>query len=191
MQTRAITFATGNEHKLEEARAQLGELGFTVEQYADGYPELQADTLQAVARHGLEHLAGHLEEPFLLEDAGLFVDALEGFPGVYSSHAFATIGNRGILDLLANKQDRGARFCSVVGLRYAGNDHLFLGEVEGRITESQRGQAGFGFDPIFLPEGEDETFAQMPQAKKIEVSHRSLALAKLQAHLEAYAEADD
>jgi XTP/dITP diphosphohydrolase len=178
-----ITFATGNEGKLAEARAQLEPLGFEVEASGEGYPEIQADTLEAVARFGLEHLAGELSEPFVLEDAGLFVDGLEGFPGVYSSYAFATIGNEGILDLLAGREDRRARFRSVVGLREDGAARTFVGEVEGTITKTPRGDGGFGFDPIFQPEGRERTFAEMSQDEKVETSHRSRSLDALTEHL--------
>jgi len=178
-----ITFATGNEGKLAEARNQLEPLGFPVEGYADGYPEIQADTLEAVARFGLDHLAGRLEEPFLLEDAGLFVDTLDGFPGVYSSYAFGTIGNEGVLDLLGDREERRARFRSVVGLREEDANRTFVGEIEGRITHQPRGDGGFGFDPIFEPLEAERTFAEMSQDEKVEISHRSASLDRLVDHL--------
>lgn len=179
----SITFATGNEGKLSEARAQLEPLGFEVEQYAGGYPEIQADTLEEVARFGLEALADELKPPYVLEDAGLFVDALEGFPGVYSSYVFGTLGNEGMVKLLGDSKDRGATFRSVVGLRQGGQDRCFLGEVAGRIVAEPRGSKGFGFDPIFEPAGEDRTFAEMSQQAKTEISHRSRALEGLVEHL--------
>lgn len=178
-----ITFATGNEGKLSEARTQLEPLGFTVDQYAGGYPEIQAEDLEAVARFGLQALAGELEEPFVLEDAGLFVHALDGFPGVYSNYVFSTLGNAGILDLLEGKEDRSAHFASVVGLRQAGQDHVFVGRVDGSITREARGSQGFGFDPIFVPEGHERTFAEMGEDEKAQLSHRSRALDELSQHL--------
>lgn len=182
--TRTITFATGNEGKLSEAKAQLEPLGFEVEQYAGGYPEIQADGLEAVARAGLDHLADELEEPFVLEDAGLFVHGLDGFPGVYSSYVFATLGNEGILDLLGGASDRSAHFASVVGLRENGDNRVFVGRVDGQITKQARGSKGFGFDPIFQPDGEERTFAEMPEDEKAGMSHRSRALDQLAEHLE-------
>jgi XTP/dITP diphosphohydrolase len=179
-----LTFATGNEGKLSEARAQLEPLGYEVAGYDGGYPEIQADTLEAVARAGLDHLVGDLAEPFMLEDAGLFVDGLDGFPGVYSSYVFATIGNEGLLALLAGREDRRARFRSVVGLREDGRNRTFVGEVEGRITERERGEGGFGFDPVFEPRVDDRTFAEMGEDEKIEISHRSRALQALAEHLD-------
>jgi XTP/dITP diphosphohydrolase len=178
-----ITFATGNEGKLSEARQQLEPLGFEIDAYGGGYPEIQADTLEAVARFGLETLAGEVPEPFLLEDAGLFVDALEGFPGVYSSYVFGTLGNEGILSLLADADDPSARFRSVIGFRVDGEEHTFVGEVEGTITEQARGSGGFGFDPIFQAREAERTFAEMSPEEKIELSHRSRALARLREHL--------
>lgn len=178
-----LTFATGNPGKLEEARAQLAPLGVEVEGWDGGYPEVQADELAEVARFGLDHLAGRLEAPFVLEDAGLFVDAWDGFPGVYSSYAFATLGNEGLLELMRGVNERTARFRSVVGLRRDGEDHLFPGEVEGTIPREPRGDQGFGFDPVFQPAGRERTFAEMDQGEKTELSHRSRALEALADHL--------
>lgn len=178
----AITFATGNEGKLEEARALLAPR--EVEGWDEGYPEVQADTLEAVCRFGLEHLAGRIEPPFLLEDAGLFVDAWDGFPGVYSSYVFGTLGNEGLLSLMAGVEERSARFRSVVGLHDGDRARLFEGVVEGTIAREARGEGGFGFDPVFVPEGRERTFAELSASEKNELSHRSRAL-------EAMAEALD
>jgi XTP/dITP diphosphohydrolase len=183
--TRTITFATGNEGKLAEAREQLEPLGYDIDQYAGGYPEIQADTLQAVAEHAMHDLAEVLDPPFVLEDAGLFVDALDGFPGVYSSYVFGTLGNGGLLTLLADVENRSARFRSVVGYHNGETTHTFEGVVEGTITREQRGDHGFGFDPIFQPQDHKRTFAEMTSDEKTQVSHRSRALDELVDHLEA------
>lgn len=175
---RELTFATGNEGKLAEARDKLGPLGFEVTQYAGGYPEVQADELETVARHGMDALADELEGPFLLEDAGLFVDALDGFPGVYSSYVYGTLGNAGLLRLLADAGARTARFRSVVGY-HDGRPRVFEGVVQGRITRQRRGEGGFGFDPVFSPEGRERTFAEMSREEKSELSHRGRALEAL------------
>ncbi len=178
-----LTFATGNPGKIREARAKLAGLGHEVEQWDGGYPELQAGSLQEVAAFGLEHLEGHLDPPFLLEDAGLFVDALEGFPGVYSSYVFDTLGWQGILDLLADRADRSARFRAVVGFHDGRHPHFFEGIVEGSIAKEGRGEHGFGFDPIFVPEGQERTFGELTMEEKGALSHRSRALDRLAEHL--------
>lgn len=181
-----ITFATGNPGKLGEAQEVLEPLGYDVAQFDAGYPEIQADTLEDVSRYALGLLADELEPPFMLEDAGLSVDALEGFPGVYSSYVFATLGNAGILSLLEGIPDgeRTARFRAVLGYHDGTRPRLFEGVVEGTITREERGERGFGFDPIFVPEGRKRTFAEMPADEKSGISHRGQALEALVAHLE-------
>ncbi len=178
-----LTFATGNPGKIREARAMLSPLGHEVGQWDQGYPELQADTLHAVAAFGLEQLEGRIDPPFLLEDAGLFVDALGGFPGVYSSYAFQTLGWEGLLTLLADEDDRSARFEALVGFHDGEQHRFFEGHVEGAIAEEGRGEHGFGFDPIFVPEDHRRTFAEMTLEEKGKLSHRRQALDRLAEHL--------
>lgn len=189
---RSLRFVTGNAGKLREAKAALAPLA-VVEQDAGGYAEVQADSLEEVARFGLGEVARRLEPPFFLEDAGLFVDALEGFPGVYSAYAYRTIGCAGVLRLLADvpAARRGARFESVVAYRDAGGvDRCFSGVCRGWIREAASGTGGFGFDPVFAPATHAEgpagpSFAELGVAAKNLVSHRGRALAALRAHLEA------
>jgi len=120
-------------------------------------------------------LANKLKEIFFVEDAGLFIRALNGFPGPYSSFVYKTIGIRGILKLLNDVSDRTAFFKSVIGLWC--NDHIeiFEGVVEGHITKEPRGAGGFGFDPIFIPKGCKKTFAEMSVDEKNLFSHRAKA----------------
>jgi XTP/dITP diphosphohydrolase len=179
-----IRFCTTNPGKLAEAQARLGPLGYSVEGARPEAPEIQADMLEAVARAKAQSLIGSLEPPFFCEDAGLFIDALKGFPGVYSHPAFKTIGNEGILRLLMTESRRTATFRAVIALVEA--DHairLFLGEAPGLIARSPRGTNGFGFDPIFEPIGSTRTFAQFDAAEKGQVSHRGRALDQLAKHL--------
>lgn len=178
-----LTFATGNPGKLREARAKLAPLGHEVDGWDQGYPELQADTLQEVAAFGLEQLEERIEPPFLLEDAGLFVDALAGFPGVYSAYTFKTLGWQGLLRLLEEAGDRSARFRAIVGFHDGQEHRFFEGVVEGTIAKEGRGEHGFGFDPIFVPEDHERTFAEMTTEEKGRLSHRSRALDRLAEHL--------
>ncbi|MBI2077245.1 MAG: RdgB/HAM1 family non-canonical purine NTP pyrophosphatase [Euryarchaeota archaeon] len=181
-----IRFVTTNPGKIEEARARLGPRGVDVRPHAARPTELQADTLEEVARHKAESVRGRAPAPYFVEDAGLFVDALGGFPGVYSRHAFDTIGCRGILRLLAGvpARRRAARFRAVIAYADRGGRlHLFEGTVKGRITARPRGGNGFGFDPIFEPHGLDRTFAELGTAEKGQASHRGRALDALAKHL--------
>ncbi len=175
----SITFVTGNPGKVEEMRAVLDPLGIAVIQDSRGYPEIQHEELQGVAEAGAGYLlATGLEAPFILEDAGLFVAALQGFPGVYSSYVFKTLGNAGILRLLEGmeKEMRTATFrANLLYVDEDGRPHHFEGSVKGHIAERAEGDAGFGYDPIFVPEGESRTFAQFSTDEKTQISHRGRA----------------
>lgn len=178
-----LRFVTGNKGKVEEARAALQPLGIALEQVALPHPEVQADTLEEVARERARWLRGKVPEPFFVDDAGLFVDALRGFPGVYSAYVHRTLGWQGLLTLLAGQRDRRARFACALAHMGAGaaEPRLFRGECVGRIAEEPRGAQGFGFDPVFVPEGHDRTFAQMGPEEKDPLSHRGRALAAMAA----------
>jgi XTP/dITP diphosphohydrolase len=182
----ALAFVTGNQGKLAEARHLLD--GITeIEQDPGGYTEIQADTLDAVAQAGLDDVQRRRAPPYFLEDAGLFIDALGGFPGVYSAYVFRTIGLDGILRLMAHLPDdeRTARFEAVIAYRDEDHeDHFFHGRAAGHIARAPTGTGGFGYDPIFIPDGSDgRTFAEYAPDEKGSVSHRGAALRALIAHL--------
>ena len=179
---KTIYFITGNNGKLEEAKKKFSTVDINVVQKDLGYPEIQAETLEDVAKFGVEHIQKRFENPFILEDAGLFIDALDGFPGVYSSYVFYTVGLKGILKLLdgIDEAKRVAQFRSVFA--YGEPDQkpkLFIGECKGNISFEAKGAHGFGYDPIFIPEGEMRTFAQMETEEKNNFSHRGKSLDKL------------
>ncbi len=193
-----ILFATGNRGKLSEARARLAPIGIEVESLSAVAPELelvepQAATLEEVCRSKLEQALSHARaagfgpdevDAVMVEDAGLFVDALGGFPGVYSAHAFETVGWGGILRLLADDGlTRTASFHCVAGVASDSVVRLHHGTCTGMIATDGRGEGGFGFDPIFVPDGDERTFAEMTTTEKGEVSHRGRALDALIADL--------
>jgi XTP/dITP diphosphohydrolase len=161
---------TTNTHKFAEFRRLAVPYGIELDHFDLDYPEIQDDDLGEIAVTGARAVAGTVDEEFFLEDSGIFVQALSGFPGPYSSYVQRTIGNRGIIDLMRRRDDRRAHFLSVI-CHYDGDFHLYKGRVDGRIAEEARGSAGFGFDPIFIPEGEERTFAEMG-VEKNRVSHR-------------------
>ncbi|ANF22439.1 XTP/dITP diphosphatase [Thermococcus piezophilus] len=170
-----LAFITSNPGKVEEARKYFEPLGVEVYQLRVEYPEIQAETLEEVALFGLEWLSRKLKEPFFLDDSGLFVEALGGFPGVYSAYVYKTLGNEGLLKLLEGVENRKAYFKSVVAY-WDGEAHLFTGVVHGEIIHEKRGDMGFGFDPIFRPSGFEKTFAEMTTIEKNRISHRGQAL---------------
>jgi XTP/dITP diphosphohydrolase len=171
-------FITGNAGKAAEAKASLQPWGIDVEQRRIPHPEIQADTLEEVARERALWLRDRVDAPFIVDDAGLFVDALEGFPGVYSAYAYKTLGWQGILKLLEGERNRAARFEAVVAYmepRLAA-PFLFRGVCQGHIAEAPSGSQGFGFDPIFRAGSETRSFADLSVEEKNPHSHRGQAL---------------
>lgn len=182
-----IVFATNNAHKLDEVRQVVGqkfevvslrECGIT-EDIPENEPTLEGNALTKAryiyARTGLDCFA---------DDTGLEVDALGGEPGVRSAR-YATDGHddeankRLLLERMAGAKSRAAQFRTAVALILGGEEHLFEGVVRGTITTSQQGEGGFGYDPLFVPDGYISTFAQMSAEEKNAISHRGRAVRKL------------
>jgi XTP/dITP diphosphohydrolase len=175
-----IYFVTSNKGKYSEAQGIFGDLV----QKDIGYAEIQADTLEEVALYGMKEVAARLQGPVMLEDAGLFVEALRGFPGVYSAYVQKTIGNAGILRLMEGQENRNAYFKSVVAYAEPGAETvMFSGEVHGRIGFEARGKKGFGYDPIFYVG--DVSLAEMDLEKKNQISHRAKSMCALKKWLES------
>jgi len=172
----SIYFLTGNPHKLEEVRLVLRPYRVEVLQLDEEKLEVQSDTLAEIARTAVEALTPR-QYAFFTEDAGLFINALKGFPGPYSSYVYKTIGIKGVLKLMEGIKDRGAYFESAVALYTPKHGvRVFVERVYGRISEEPRGTGGFGFDPIFIPEGFNQTFAEMTIEEKNRISHRAKAV---------------
>jgi len=177
-----IYFITSNKGKVAEAKKKFSEIGVEVVQKNLGYPEIQTADLEDVALFGAEHVLKKFDRPFILEDAGLFIDALEGFPGVYSAYVFHTVGCKGILQLMkkVDSKNRGATFRSVYAYAKPGDKpKLFVGECSGDISFEEKGDNGFGYDPIFIPKNSEKTFAEMSTIDKNVLSHRGRSLNKL------------
>jgi XTP/dITP diphosphohydrolase len=175
---RLVFFATGNVHKFDEARRVLAEYGIATAMVRIKTLEIQDDDNQNVAKASAQEAAQRSRLPLIAEDAGLFVEALSGFPGPYSKHVYKTIGMEGILTLLRGSRNRKACFRSAVAFNDGrGTAECFVGVVEGTITEQPRGKGGFGFDPIFEPkEKPGKTFGEMTIEEKSYISHRARAL---------------
>jgi XTP/dITP diphosphohydrolase len=180
---RVIFFATNNINKFDEARRVLGEFKIAVGMLRVKSLEIQSDSLEEVAKASVIDAFRRCNLPIIVEDAGLFVDALRGFPGPYASYVYRTVGNRGLLGLMKNVGDRKARFESVIAYFSEEVDEpvCFGGTVLGKIALSERrksAEAGFGFDPLFIPSGGRKTFAEMSIEEKNRSSHRANAFRK-------------
>ncbi len=185
-----ITFITGNEHKVKEAKGIFQKFGIKLEHIDLGYPEIQGN-LEDVARFGAEYAASKLKGPVIVEDAGLFIKALKWFPGTYSSYVQETLGNENILKLMKNVEDRYAEFRSVVGYCTPKSEpEIFLGAVKGHISYEERGNHGFAYDPLFIPEGYKKTFGELTRDEKNEFSHRRRSLEKFASWLNESADGD-
>ncbi len=186
-----LNFATNNNHKLKEVQEVLGD-SFQIESLHElgiheDIPENQ-QTLEGNALQKARFLYQRTGESCFADDTGLEVEALNGAPGVYSARYAGESKNS--LDNMAlllknmeGKQNRKARFRTVIALILDGKEYLFEGIVNGVITEQPRGTAGFGYDPLFVPDGYATTFAEMDSESKNAISHRGLAVEKLAAFL--------
>lgn len=178
---RVIFFATNNINKFNEARKVLAEYKIAVGMLRVKAYEIQSDDLEEIAKASAQQAFEKCHLPIIVEDAGLFVEALNGFPGPYASFVYKTIGNEGLLKLMQNVKNRQAKFQSVIAYLSAElkSPLCFKGEVMGEITtEMRKGVSGFGFDPIFKPENSEKTFSEMGIAEKNVFSHRAKALRK-------------
>jgi XTP/dITP diphosphohydrolase len=180
---KVVFFATGNVNKFNEARRILGEYGVAVGMLKLKGDEIQSESLQEIAEKSVRYAYSQSSLPIFVEDAGLFIDALSGFPGPYAAYVYKTIHNSGIVKLMEGIEDRTATFRSVISY-YDGETEApvsFIGESRGEITIKERraqGKAGFGFDPIFQPSGTSRTFAEMTIQEKNGYSHRADAIRK-------------
>lgn len=187
-----IVFATNNKHKLEEIKDILGK-DFEIVSLAEigcheDIPETGL-TLEENARQKSTYIVEHYNHDCFADDTGLEVDALNGEPGVHSArYAEGTdhdseANMRKLLSKMSNIKDRTARFRTVISLIINGVEHQFEGRVEGRIATEKHGKEGFGYDPIFIPEGYDKSFAELGEEVKNQISHRARAVKKLAEYL--------
>lgn len=191
-----LVFASNNPHKLEEFRATLGPafevVALEVLGCREDIPETQG-TLEGNALQKARHIHAKYGRNCFADDTGLEIDALGGKPGVFTAR-FAGIGckpadNRAkTLKLMEGIENRNAVFRTVIALIVGGKEFLFEGQVSGSITRTEAGRGGFGYDPIFLPDGYGTTYAEMDLALKSTMSHRALAALRLKRFLEEYSQ---
>ena len=171
-----LFFASSNEHKFQEAERILANLGMQINLFKTTLEEIQSNSLNDIAEKKAIYAYDLIQKPVIIEDDGLFINALDGFPGPYSSYVYDTIGNKGIMNLLENSQVRDAKFVSIIA--YCDSDcdvKLFESSIPGKISSIIE-KGGWGYDPIFIPDGESKTYANVSDKDKF--SHRSAALTK-------------
>jgi XTP/dITP diphosphohydrolase len=180
--SKPVAFATSNRGKIEEARIALSPFGIAVRPFNGKGLEVQAETVSEVAAFSARVASRRYRRALIVEDAGLFVDSLQGFPGPFSSYVHKTLGIAGLLSLLEGARSRRASFKSAVAYcDPAGEPRVFEGIVTGRISRSPSGDNGFGFDPVFVPTGSRRSMGQLTLGEKCAVSHRGAALRKFAA----------
>ncbi|MCO6477158.1 MAG: non-canonical purine NTP diphosphatase [Phaeodactylibacter sp.] len=188
----SIVFATRNQNKIKEANAALNGAFEIIGLDAVGCEEELPETSPTIEENALEkarYVHRHYQVDCFSEDTGLEVEALDGAPGVYSAR-YAGPANDAeanmtlLLSNLKGVENRKARFRTVIALILDGKEHTFEGVVNGQVIHIKKGRGGFGYDPIFMPDGYNRTFAQMTVEEKNAISHRGQAIAKLKAFLE-------
>jgi len=170
-----LKIITSNPGKVIEYREALSSFSIDTEHVRIPYDEIQTSELKDVVKHGMRTLKELGLKDFIIDDSGMFVDALKGFPGVYSSYVQKTIGNAGILKLMENVKLRNANFQCCIGCNINGHDIVVLGRCDGVILKSEKGTEGFGYDPIFSIDGK-RSLAEIPVTEKNTVSHRGNAV---------------
>ncbi len=178
-----VFFATGNINKFNEARSILSPYGISIGLLRMKGDEIQSDNLEEIAKSSAVNASKRTHLPIFVEDAGLFIKALNGFPGPYAAYAYKTIHNNGILKLMENTNERQAEFQSVIAYcdQTFPEPQCFKGESKGEITINEcspQGKPPFGFDPIFQPNGSEKSFAEMTIEEKNGFSHRAMAIRK-------------
>lgn len=182
-----FVFATNNAHKLEEVSSILGNkvelLSLKDIGCHDEIPET-ADTLEGNALQKARYIFERYHTDCFADDTGLEVEALNGAPGVYSARYAGDAHNseknmKKLLDELKDIENRKAQFRTVFALIIEGKEHLFEGIVKGQIISTRKGTSGFGYDPVFIPDGHTQTFAEMGNSEKNKISHRAIATQKL------------
>ena len=175
-QSSELFFVSSNTHKFTEAQRILSNLGLEISLFETKLEEIQSNSLSEIATRKALDAYSKVQKPVIIEDDGLFIDSLNGFPGPYSSYAYDTIGNKGIMSLLEKIESRNAKFVAIIAYCNGVDDiQLFESSIPGKISLSIE-EGGWGYDPIFIPDGESKTFANVSDKDKF--SHRSASLKK-------------
>jgi len=178
-----INLVTSNLGKVKEIKAILGD-SIKVNHIEKEYRELRSDNSEEIAKESAKRLAEELKKPVVVEDSGLFIKALNDFPGTCSSYIHKRIGLKGILKLMENVDDRTCYYKSAVGYCEPGKEPIsFFGEEKGKVAKEIKGSHGFGHDPIFIPEGSNKTYGETENCEDLK-RFRKISVEKLIEYLE-------
>ena len=181
---KVIKFVTGNKHKFKEAKDIMENYEIELLWIPLPIDEIQSDSLEEVAVSKVLSAIKIVNPPFIVEDTGLFIKALNGFPGPFASYVFEKLGLDNILKLMYGIENREAMFIAIGALVFDTNIFkIFRGEVTGEIAYEKRGRHGFGYDPIFKPSGEKDTLAQLSINEKNMLSHRGKLFRKISEYI--------
>lgn len=176
-----IFFATTNSDKLAEAREILD---IEVEGASLKIEEIQSLDPEKVALHKARSYFDQLKKPMFVEDVSLTFNALNGLPGTFVNDFWKALGNDGLINLLVNKEDRSAyALTTLVYIERDNSEHIFTGRIDGKISKKPKGDKGWGWDPIFIPKGEEVTFGEMDSKIKNKYSMRAKALHQMKSYL--------
>ncbi|MFH2106879.1 MAG: RdgB/HAM1 family non-canonical purine NTP pyrophosphatase [Candidatus Micrarchaeota archaeon] len=173
-----IYFATSNIHKFNEAN----EIIPGIKRFSFKHNEIRSDNLEEIAVEAVKTAYAKLKKPVFVDDTGLSIDALNGFPGAYSAWVMEKIGPKGILKLLKGIESRGAHFETYIAFHDGNEVKTFAGKCNGNVGFEEKGKDGFGYDSLFIPKGENQTFAESKDLKN-KLSHRYLSLLKLSKYI--------
>ncbi|MBN2478288.1 XTP/dITP diphosphatase [Candidatus Micrarchaeota archaeon] len=176
----AVYFATGNKNKFIEMKSYLKDID--VRHYEFRHKEIRSDSIEEIAREAVDAAYSEVKKPVFVEDTGLFIESLNGFPGTYSGWVYEKIGAEGLVRLMRGEKNRSAVFKTCIAYRSGKKVLTFSGECRGSISEKILGKAGFGYDPVFIPEGHVQSFAQSINLKN-KLSHRYKTSEKFRRYL--------
>jgi XTP/dITP diphosphohydrolase len=170
-----LVLLTQNKHKLKELTPLFKKYQVDFETTTIEKHEIRSEHVEEIARVAARVAFDNLQRPVVVDDTGFFVDSLNGFPGSYAAIVLKSIGYDGILLLMKGKENRRSEFKTAIG--YCDDNHLetFVGTMSGTIAVDAMGESGFGYDPIFVPEGLTKTYAELTLEEKVRISHRTRA----------------
>lgn len=179
-----IKFITRNRHKFEEVSNILSKHGIKISWLPLKVREIQSNNMEDIIISKVYNVRDLVDPPFVVEDTGLYIEALNGFPGSYASFILDALGLDKILHLMENEKNRNAYFRTLGALMI--DEHvfkIFKGTLIGKIAYKRRGNKGFGYDPIFIPKGKEVTIAEMTLEEKNKISHRGIVFNKIASYI--------